>query len=103
MIVNSTPKGDAILKVKIRPAQREDAAFLAWVILTAGRAHVQRGIWDVILGGTDEEHLSFLQILAGTGIPHMCHYSCYILAEVDRRPAAALGGYDPEILGYLVL
>jgi len=37
------------MDLKIRPAQAGDAAFLSWVILTAGRAHVKKGIWEVIL------------------------------------------------------
>lgn len=39
--------------IYIRPARREDAKFMAWLILTAGRAHVTRGIWEVILDGRD--------------------------------------------------
>jgi len=89
--------------VEIRQAQREDAAFLAWLILTAGRAHVRKGIWDVILDRTDEEHLSFLQLLAVTRIPHLFHYSCYLLAEMNDKPVAGLGGYDPRSLGYAAL
>ncbi len=54
------------MKVQIRQARQEDAAFLAWLILTAGRAHVKRGIWDVILDRTDEEHAAFLRLLAVT-------------------------------------
>jgi translation initiation factor 4G len=91
------------LRVEIREAQREDAAFLAWLILTAGRAHVHRGIWDVILDRTDEEHLSFLRLLAVTRVPHLFHYSCYLLAEVNGKPAAGLGGYDPRSHGYAAL
>ena len=37
------------MDVKTRSARADDAAFLAWLILTAGRAHVKRGIWEVIL------------------------------------------------------
>jgi translation initiation factor 4G len=91
------------MNVKIRAARPEDAFFLAWVIITSGRAHVQRGIWEVILGGTEEECLAFLQILVVTKTPHLFHYSCFLVAEVDGRPVAALGGYDPRSLGYPAL
>jgi translation initiation factor 4G len=91
------------MNLKIRLARPEDASFLAWVIITSGRAHVQRGIWEVILGGTEEECLAFLQILVVTKAPHLFHYSCFLLAEVDGRPVAALGGYDPKIKGYPAL
>jgi translation initiation factor 4G len=91
------------MNLKIRLARPEDASFLAWVIITSGRAHVQRGIWEVILGGTEEECLAFLQMLVVTKVPHLFHYSCFLLAEVDGRPVAALGGYDPRSLGYPAL
>jgi len=87
----------------IRNARIEDADFLAAVILMAGRAHVQKGIWDVILGGTDDENRSFLRLLTVTGKPHLFHHSFYQIAEADRNPAAALGGYDPKTAGYSAL
>jgi ribosomal protein S18 acetylase RimI-like enzyme len=88
------------MDIEIRAGRPKDASFLAWVILTAGRAHVRRGIWEVILGGLEEECLAFLQKLTVTQTPHHLRYSCFLVAEVDGRPAAALGGYDPKILGY---
>lgn len=91
------------MKIQIRSARVEDAPFLAWVILTSGRAHVQRGIWEVILGGTEEENLAFLKRLTVTQTHHLFHYTCFIVAEVDGRLAAALGGYDPKVLGYPAL
>ena len=90
-------------KISIRTAKPEDASFLAQVILMAGRAHVKRGIWEVILGGREEECLAFLQLIAVTKIPHLFHYSCYLVAEVDGSPAGGLGGYDPRYLGYQAL
>jgi len=91
------------MNIQIRPARPEDAQFLAWVILTSGRAHVKRGIWEVILGGMEEENLVFLKRLTITRTPHLFHYTCFIVAEVDGRLVAALGGYDPKVLGYPAL
>jgi ribosomal protein S18 acetylase RimI-like enzyme len=91
------------MDIQIRAARPDDAPFLAWVILTAGRAHVQRGIWEVILGGSEEECLAFLQQLIVAKTPHHLRYACFLVAEVDGRPVAALGGYDPKILGYSAL
>jgi ribosomal protein S18 acetylase RimI-like enzyme len=99
----ATHKGAVPMNIKIRSACSDDAPFLAWVILTSGRAHVQRGIWEVILGGTEEECLAFLQLLAVTNTPHLFHHSCFLIAEADRRPVAALAGYDPRFLGYAAL
>jgi translation initiation factor 4G len=87
-------------KISIRSAKSEDASFLAQIILMAGRAHVKQGIWEVILGGTEEECLAFLQLIAVTKIPHLFHYSCYLVAEVGGAAAGGLGGYDPRYLGY---
>jgi ribosomal protein S18 acetylase RimI-like enzyme len=92
-----------IMNIQIRSARPEDAQFLAWVILASGRAHVQRGIWEVILGGTEEECLNFLKQLSMTKTPHLFHYTCFIVAEFDGRLVAALGGYDPKVLGYPAL
>ena len=80
----------------IRPARTDDAAFLAWVMLTAGRSHLQRGIWDIIISQPEEKCLAFLELLAVTESTHFCHCSEFIVAEVDGRPAAALTGYDPR-------
>ncbi len=89
--------------IPIRPARPEDAEFLAWLILTAGRAHVTRGIWEVILGGAEQENLEFLKLLAVTVTPHLFHYSCYLIAESEGQPVAGLGAYDPNRLGYEAL
>jgi ribosomal protein S18 acetylase RimI-like enzyme len=96
-------KQEGMMDIQIRPARPEDAEFLAWLILTAGRAHVRRGIWEVILGGTEQDCLEFLQLLAITTLPHLFHFSCYLIADSDGRPVAGLGGYDPEILGHEAL
>lgn len=90
-------------KIEIRPARPDDARFLSWVILTAGRAHVQRGIWEVVLDRGEEQCLTFLELLTGTKKPHLFHHSCYLVAEAEGRTAAALGGHDPRRLGYPAL
>lgn len=91
-------------EIQIRDARPHDALFLAQSILIAGRAHVARGIWEVILGGSEEETLRFLRHLTVTQIPHLFHYSCYLIALDDAsRPIGSLGGYDPRIAGYQAL
>ena len=88
------------MHIDIRSARPDDAAFLSWVLLTAGRAHVERGIWEVVIGEPEAACLSFLERIAITGTPHLFHHSCYLIAEADGRPVAGLGGYDPQTLGY---
>ena len=91
-------------KMQIRNASPEDASFLAKAILIAGRAHVKKGIWEVILGGTEEECEGFLHHISITQIPHLFHYSYYLIAEEDGiGPIGCLGGYNPRISGYQAL
>jgi len=86
--------------IKIRNAHIDDAVFLAWLILTAGRAHVRRGIWEVILNQSEDDCLDFLALLTQTDTPHLFHYSCFLIAETQEGPVSGLGGYDPETHGY---
>ena len=90
--------------MQIRQATKGDAAFLAKVILIAGRAHVRKGIWEVVLGGTAEDCEAFLHLIAITKIPHLFHYSYYLIAEIAGiGPIGGLGGYDPRVSGYQAL
>jgi ribosomal protein S18 acetylase RimI-like enzyme len=89
--------------LQIRPATTDDLDFLAWVILTASRSHLERGLWDIALGCDEEGCLSFLRELARTGTRSWAHYSRFIVAEVDGRAAAALCGYDPIEAGTPVM
>ena len=91
------------MEINIRSAKTDDAGFLAWLILTAGRAHVNRGIWEVILDEPENRCLAFLELLTVTETPHLFHHSCYLVAEAAEGPVAGLGGYDPEKLGYPAL
>jgi ribosomal protein S18 acetylase RimI-like enzyme len=91
------------MELRIRKAGPEDAEFLAWLMLTAGRAHVKRGIWEVILNLPEDECLGFLKLLAVSDTPHLFHYSCYLIAETEGKAVAGLGGYDPNTLGYPAL
>ena len=103
-ITNSdTDNGIETMEIKTRPARIDDAAFLAWVIFTAGRAHVRRGIWEIILGQPEDHCLAFLELLAMTEIPHLFHHSCYLVAEAEGCPVGGLGGYHPEVMGYRAL
>lgn len=81
---------------EIVEAQPKHAAFIAWVILTAFRSHMERGLWDFMRPGTDEEILRYLEALTTTEARHCAHLSLFIIAEVDGEPAAALSGYFDE-------
>ena len=83
------------MEALIRPATSDDADFLAGVMLTAARSHLERGLWDITLNRDEEGCLSFLRELARTETRSWGHHSSFIIAEADGDAAAALCGYDP--------
>jgi len=85
--------------VKIREATPDDAAFLAWVKLIAARSHLTYGAWDHILELPEAKTLVFLENLCLSDAVHWCHYSRFLVAEVDGEPAAALCAFDPQLHG----
>jgi len=84
---------------KIVEAQPKHAPFIAWVMLTAFRSHLERGFWDFMRPGTDEEILRYLEALTMTKALHWAQLPLFIIAEVDGEPAAALSGYFEEEYG----
>lgn len=87
-------------EVRIVDARPEHAPFVAWVILTAFRSHLEKGFWDFVLEDMDEAgKLGYLEALTTTEQLHWAHHSAFIVAEVDGTPAAALSGYFEEELG----
>ena len=91
------------MNTKIRPGSPEDADFLARVMMLASRGHLRRGVWDLIAGGSETNCLDYLRRLALSEPVSLCHYSSFIVAEHDGRPAAALCGFDPRAGGWEVL
>jgi len=85
--------------VRIVDATRAHAPFLAWVTLTAFRSQLERGFWDFMLDGDEAYKLRYLEALATTKQLPWVHYSTFIVAEVDGRPASALCGYFEHELG----
>jgi len=81
---------------QIVEAQPKHAPFIAWVILTAFRSHLERGFWDFMCPGTDEEILHYLEALTSTKTAHWAQLPLFLVAEVDGEPAAALSGYFEE-------
>jgi translation initiation factor 4G len=82
--------------LRIVDARPEHAPFIAWVILTAFRSHLEKGFWDFVRPGTDEQILRYLEALTTSEAPHWAHLPLFIVAEVDGEPAAALSGYFEE-------
>ena len=91
------------MSTKIRPGKADDAEFLAQVMMLASRGNLPRGVWDLIAGEPTEKCLDYLRRLAVTEQVSLCHYSSFIIAEHDGRPAAALCGFDPRSGGWQLL
>jgi len=92
-------KTQGIAQAMIIGAREAHAPFLAWVNLTAFRSHLERGLWDLYVGASEDECLRFLTALATTETHHWAHWSGYLVAEIDGTPAAALCGYFAEERG----
>jgi translation initiation factor 4G len=82
--------------LQIVDAQPRHARFIAWVILTAFRSHLEKGFWDFMRPGTDEELVRYLEALTTSKAAHWTSLPLFIVAEVDGEPAAALSGYFDE-------
>jgi ribosomal protein S18 acetylase RimI-like enzyme len=89
--------------LQIRRGRADDADFLARVMMLASRGHLPRGVWDLIAGGSEQNCLDYLRRLALAEPVSLCHYSSFIVAEHEGRPAAALCGFDPRAGGWEVL
>ena len=77
----------------IRPARLEDKTFLAEVVQLACRSHVERGLWDLVVETNEADRIRAIEAVLTTEQPSWCHYSKFLVAEVDGEPAAALSGY----------
>src|SRR5271170_6106526 len=88
------------MAIKIRPATRQDADFLAYAMLSASRGHLQRGIWDIIVNADEAGCLDYLKRLALTDPQSPCHYQNHLVAEIDDKPSAALSGFDMKTSGW---
>lgn len=79
--------------MNIRTATIEDADFIAWAILESSRAGKKEGIFDRIFAPS-KNLAQTLKMLITNDIKTICHYSNFLLAEVDGELAGALCGYD---------
>ena len=81
------------MAVIVRPASPGDAAFLAWAVLHAGRAHLAQGWYDIAIGLSEPGCLRLLERLVVTRTPSFWRYPNVMVAEVDGQPAAALSAF----------
>lgn len=85
--------------VQIVDARPEHIPFVAWIVNTANRSHLPRGMWDFMVGDDEARVLRFLATLANTDTMHWAHWSLFRIAEVDGVPAAGLCGFFDNELG----
>ena len=81
------------MAVTVRQGRQDDAPFLAWCILTAGRAHLDRGWYDIALGLGDSGCLEALTRLVRTRTSSWWRFDHWLVAEVDGEPAAGLAAF----------
>lgn len=74
----------------IRSARPEDADFIASIILSSMRGYRSRGWFDVALGWPEPKCLEFIARVATARAVSMWHVSQFLVAEIDRKPVAAL-------------
>ena len=91
------------MTLRIRRGNSADAKFLAWVMLSASRAHLTRGLWDLIIGTNESGCLDYLRRLAVAEPRSLYHCESFLVAEVQGERAAALCGFETrnawEIVG----
>ncbi|HIC43579.1 MAG TPA: GNAT family N-acetyltransferase [Sulfurimonas sp.] len=79
--------------MNIRTAKVEDAKFISWAILDSSRAGKKHGLFDLIFSPSPDITKS-LSKLVSHEIKTICHFSNFLIAEVDGKPAGVLCGYD---------
>lgn len=82
------------METLVRKARRDDAGFLAWAIREAGRAHLDRGWYDIALGLPEAEALEVLRRLVLTRTPSWWRFDNFLVAEVGGSLAGALCAFD---------
>lgn len=86
------------MNIKIRKATVEDAPFLAQMILQSSRAGKKVGIFDLIFETKDDKTiLEKLESLTHTTAKAHCHYSNFLIAELDGKSVGTLCSYEPRI------
>ncbi len=86
------------MSIKIRKASKEDAKFLAKMILLSSRADKKIGIFDVVFNYiSDKELVENIEKLTTTTIKNYCHFSNFLIAEIDSKCVGTLCSYEPRI------
>jgi len=86
------------MSIKIRKAKESDSPFLAQMMLQSSRAGKKVGMFDLIFDTTDDKKiLDSLAALSKTTAKNHCHYSNFLVAELDGKSVGTLCSYEPRI------
>ncbi len=86
------------MSIKIRKALSDDAPFLAQMILQSSRAEKKIGMFDLIFQSkSDKETLQKIENLTKTVAKSYCHFSNFLIAEIDGKNVGSLCSYEPRI------
>ena len=86
------------MAIKIRKATVGDAPFLAEMILQSSRAGKKDGMFDLVFQTNDEKIiLPKLEQLTQTTAKNHCHYTNFLVAELDGESVGTLCSYEPRI------
>ncbi len=84
----------AYSNVAVVPATPDHSAFLAQVVLAASRSQLARGPFDVALRLDDRDVLDILEWMTLSELVSNCHFTKFLVAEIDGEPAGALAAFD---------
>ena len=84
----------AASKISIGEATVDHSPFLARVVLAALRSHLDRGPFDIAFPIDEREVLDILEWVVLSELISKCHFSKFLVAEVDGEPIGALAGFD---------
>ncbi len=86
------------MSINIRKAKVEDKTFLAKMILQSSRAGKKFGLFDVIFETKDDDEILLeLEKLVNTSVKNHCHFSNFLIAELDGKDVGTLCSYEPRI------
>ncbi len=86
------------MTIKVEKAKREDASFLASMILQSSRAQKAIGLFDYIFKNAEDAIIhEKLQNLIQTQKECYCYYENFLIAKVDGNNAGTLCSYEPRI------
>jgi GNAT superfamily N-acetyltransferase len=89
--------------LSIVEATVDHSQFLARAILAASRSQLDRGPFDIAFQIDETELLDILEWTVLSDHVSNCHFSKFLVAEIDGKPIGALAAFDPGEAGLLPL